>query len=99
MFGLDDYLASYTDGAGIWIVLLVAVLLGLRHATDPDHVAAVTTLVAGSRERTTRRAAELGAAWGLGHAVTLFAFGVRSCSWTSTCPNGCSRPRRRRSPS
>lgn len=76
MFGLDDYLASYTDGAGIWIVLLVAVLLGLRHATDPDHVAAMTTLVAGTRERTTRRAAELGAAWSLGHAVTLFAFGV-----------------------
>ncbi len=76
MFGLDDVIASYSDGAAVWIVLLAAVLLGLRHATDPDHVAAVTTLVAGAREGAARRAAELGLAWGLGHALTLFAFGL-----------------------
>ncbi len=76
MFGLDDLITSYSDGAAAWIVVLVAVLLGLRHATDPDHIAAVTTLVAGTRERATRTAAALGAAWGLGHATTLFAFGV-----------------------
>ena len=76
MFGLDDLIASYSDGAGVWIVLLVAILIGLRHATDPDHVAAVTTLVAGARERAARRAAELGLAWGAGHALTLFAFGL-----------------------
>ncbi|MEX2420475.1 MAG: HupE/UreJ family protein [Actinomycetota bacterium] len=76
MFGLDDTIAAYSDGASVWIVLAVAVLLGLRHATDPDHVAAVTTLVAGNRERTARRAGELGLAWGLGHALTLFAFGL-----------------------
>ena len=51
-------------------------LLGLRHATDPDHLAAVTTLVASGQERAARRARELGLAWGLGHAVTLFAFGL-----------------------
>ena len=76
MFGLDDYVASYSDGAAVWIVVLAAILLGLRHATDPDHLAAVTTLVAGTRESAARTAAELGAAWGLGHAATLFAFGV-----------------------
>jgi hypothetical protein len=76
MFGLDDHIAALSDGASLWVVALVAVLLGLRHATDPDHVAAVTTLVAGSRERATRTAGELGVAWGLGHAVTLFAFGL-----------------------
>jgi ABC-type nickel/cobalt efflux system permease component RcnA len=76
MFGLDDLIASYSDGAAVWIVLLVAILLGLRHATDPDHVAAVTTLVAGARERAARTAAELGLAWGAGHAITLFAFGL-----------------------
>jgi ABC-type nickel/cobalt efflux system permease component RcnA len=76
MFGLDDLIASYSDGAAVWIVLLVAILLGLRHATDPDHIAAVTTLVAGARERAARTAAELGLAWGAGHAVTLFAFGL-----------------------
>jgi ABC-type nickel/cobalt efflux system permease component RcnA len=76
MLGVDDFITSYSDGAAVWIVVLVAVLLGLRHATDPDHVAAATTLVAGTRERATRTAAALGAAWGLGHATTLFAFGV-----------------------
>lgn len=76
MFGLDDLIASYSDGAAVWIVLLVAILLGLRHATDPDHIAAVTTLVAGEREQAARRAGELGLAWGAGHALTLFAFGL-----------------------
>ena len=75
MFGLDERIAT-ADGASIWIVLAVAVLLGLRHATDPDHLAAVTTLVASGRERAACRAGELGLAWGLGHAVTLFAFGL-----------------------
>jgi ABC-type nickel/cobalt efflux system permease component RcnA len=76
VFGLDDFIASHSDEAGVWIVLLVAVLLGLRHATDPDHVAAVTALVAGGPERAARRAGELGLAWGAGHALTLFAFGL-----------------------
>ncbi|HVD25630.1 MAG TPA: HupE/UreJ family protein [Gaiellaceae bacterium] len=76
MFGLDDFIASYSDGASVWLVVLVAILLGLRHATDPDHLAAVASLLAGTKESPTRAAAGLGAAWGLGHAVTLFAFGV-----------------------
>src|SRR6476619_1168755 len=76
MFGLDHTIAASSDGASIWIVLAVAVLLGLRHATDPDHLVAVTTLVAGGRERAARRAGELGFAWGLGHATTLSVFGL-----------------------
>ena len=76
MFGLDDKIATLSDGASLWIVLVVAILLGLRHATDPDHIAAVTSLVAGGKERAGRAAARLGFAWGLGHAVTLFAFGL-----------------------
>ena len=76
MFGLDHYLTSLSDGATLVILLGVAVLLGLRHATDPDHLAAVTTLIAGGRERAARGAARLGFAWGLGHATSLFAFGL-----------------------
>jgi len=76
MLGLDESIAGYSDGAPIWIVLAVAVLLGLRHATDPDHLVAVTTLVAGGQDRAARRAGELGLAWGLGHAATLLAFGL-----------------------
>jgi high-affinity nickel permease len=74
MFGLDDYFASYSEGAGLVVVALVAILLGLRHATDPDHLAAVSALV--PRELGSRGAARLGLAWGGGHALTLLAFGL-----------------------
>jgi high-affinity nickel permease len=76
MLGLDDRIAAFSHGGSLWIVVAAAILLGLRHATDPDHLAAVTTLVASTRDRAARRAGELGAAWGLGHATTLFAFGL-----------------------
>jgi hypothetical protein len=76
MFGLDSAIAHLSTGASIGVVILVAALLGLRHASDPDHMAAVSTLVASGRENVGRQAARLGAFWGLGHAVTLVAFGV-----------------------
>src|ERR671934_3020359 len=76
MPGLDTKIAALSHGTPLWVVLAVAVLLGLRHATDPDHLAAVTTLVASGKDRAARRAGELGLAWGLGHATTLFAFGL-----------------------
>lgn len=76
MLGLDDAIARLSDGTTLALVVGVAVLLGLRHAGDPDHVAAVSTLVAGRRQRTGRLAARLGAAWGLGHGVSLFALGL-----------------------
>jgi len=76
MFGLDDWIAGLSDGASVAVVLFAAVLLGLRHATDPDHIAAMTTLVASGRERAARSAVRLGAWWGMGHAVTLVVFGV-----------------------
>ena len=49
-------------------------LLGMRHAFEPDHLAAVSTLV--SRERSSVKAALLGVCWGLGHTLTLFAVGA-----------------------
>jgi cytochrome c biogenesis protein CcdA len=76
MLGLDDRIAGLSHGTPIWIVLAVAMLLGLRHATDPDHLSAVTTLVASGKDRAVRSAGELGLAWGLGHATTLFIFGL-----------------------
>ena len=56
--------------------LAVALLLGLRHATDPDHLAAVSTLIAAAPEDGRRRAWRLGLAWGLGHALTLALLGL-----------------------
>jgi ABC-type nickel/cobalt efflux system permease component RcnA len=76
VLGLDDWIASFSDGTTLLVVVAVAVVLGLRHATDPDHLAAVTTLVASGRERTARRAGKLGLSWGLGHATSLFTFGL-----------------------
>ena len=76
MFGLDDVIANLSDGSTFGIVMVVAVLLGLRHATDPDHLAAVTAVAAGSRDQGGRQSARLGLAWGGGHALTLFVFGL-----------------------
>ena len=76
MLGLDNSIAGFSDGTTVFLVMLAAVLLGLRHATDPDHLAAMTTLVASGRERAGRAAAKLGCAWGLGHGTTLFIFGL-----------------------
>lgn len=56
--------------------LLLAVLLGLRHATDPDHLTAVSTLLLNREGNGPRRAALLGWFWGLGHATTLCALGI-----------------------
>ena len=85
MFGLDDYLASFSDGATLVLVIAVAILIGLRHATDPDHLAAVTTLLA-STERRASDAAKLGLAWGAGHALTLFALGVPIVLYRASLP-------------
>jgi cytochrome c biogenesis protein CcdA len=60
----------------VLLPLILALLLGLRHATDPDHLTAVSTLLLNEERNGPRRAALLGLAWGLGHATTLFAFGV-----------------------
>ena len=49
-------------------------LLGMRHALEPDHLAAVSTLV--THERNIRKAALLGVCWGLGHTLSLVAVGA-----------------------
>src|SRR5579863_7714773 len=59
---------------GFLAILAVGFFLGMRHATDPDHVIAVTTIV--SNQRNTMRAALIGAFWGLGHTVTILVVGA-----------------------
>jgi High-affinity nickel-transport protein len=76
MFGLDDWIAQFSEGAPFVVVLIVGALLGLRHATDPDHIAAMSTLVASGREQAARSAASLGAWWGIGHGITLVVLGI-----------------------
>jgi high-affinity nickel permease len=87
MFGLDAHLAQLGEGQVFALVALSAVLLGLRHATDPDHLTAVVALVAGE-EPDGRRARRLGLSWGLGHATSLFAFGVPIVLYRAYLPAG-----------
>src|SRR5216684_993739 len=54
-------------------ILALGFFLGMRHATDPDHVIAVTTIV--SRQRNIRQAALIGILWGLGHTITILIVG------------------------
>jgi High-affinity nickel-transport protein len=58
----------------LFSIIAIGFFLGMRHATDPDHVIAVTTIV--SHQRSTRRAALIGIFWGLGHTVTIFVVGT-----------------------
>jgi hypothetical protein len=72
---VDAQLTGLFDGAPLLVALAIAFVLGLRHASDPDHLVAVTSLVA-SEDGDTRRAARLGAWWGAGHAAMLLALGL-----------------------
>jgi ABC-type nickel/cobalt efflux system permease component RcnA len=56
--------------------LLLALALGLRHALDPDHLMAVSALVAGEDENGTKRAGRLGTIWGIGHALAIVVLGL-----------------------
>jgi high-affinity nickel-transport protein len=57
----------------VFSILVLGFFLGMRHATDVDHVVAVTTIV--SRERSVRGAALLGSLWGVGHTLTIVLVG------------------------
>ena len=57
----------------LFLTFITSLMLGMRHATDPDHIVAVTTIV--SRERSVVKAAGIGAVWGIGHTVTLLLVG------------------------
>jgi ABC-type nickel/cobalt efflux system permease component RcnA len=69
----DDRRAALSMVSFLSIVAL-GFFLGMRHATDPDHVIAVTTIV--SRQRNLFRAALTGIFWGIGHTVTIFVVGT-----------------------
>ena len=77
MSTIDGWLeGSLHEPTTLWVVLLVSLLLGLRHASDPDHLAAVTTLIASEKRHRTRKATSMGLLWGLGHGTTLVVVGL-----------------------
>lgn len=55
-------------------ILILGFFLGMRHATDPDHVVAVMTIV--TKQRGVAKAGVIGALWGLGHTLTIFLVGT-----------------------
>jgi high-affinity nickel permease len=59
---------------GLVSIIALGFFLGMRHATDPDHVIAVTTIV--TRQRSIARSAWIGAFWGLGHTLTILLVGA-----------------------
>jgi hypothetical protein len=83
VFGLDREIASLASGRPL-VALAVALLLGLRHPLDPDHLAAVAAMTRGSRHRPVM----IGLSWGAGHASTLVALGVPVVLWTAAMPEG-----------
>jgi high-affinity nickel permease len=78
MSAIDGWLEGLLHGeVGVGVILLVSLLLGLRHASDPDHLAAVTTLIASGEDRhRVRKAGTMGFLWGLGHGTTLVLIGL-----------------------
>jgi ABC-type nickel/cobalt efflux system permease component RcnA len=71
----DAWLTGLFAGAPLLVALAIAFVLGMRHASDPDHLVAVTSLVA-TQGGDVRGATILGASWGLGHAGTLLMVGL-----------------------
>ena len=66
----------FDAGPSLLAALGAALVIGLRHSTDPDHLVAVSTLIAGASRRAGLAAARLGGAWGVGHAAALTVFGL-----------------------
>ncbi len=90
MHFLDDWILGL-GGGGVTLGLVLALLLGARHATDPDHLTAVSTLILSDDRHGGRRAGILGLFWGLGHASTLFAFGLPFVLFGAQIPDSLAR--------
>ena len=89
MPAIDGWLEGFLQGpTTLWVVLVVSLLVGLRHASDPDHLADVTTLIASQERERIRKATSLGLLWASGTAPPSFSSGCRSCCLASTCPRG-----------
>ncbi len=65
-------------------ILVLGFLLGMRHATDPDHVVAVTTIV--TKQPGIAKAGLVGVLWGLGHTFTIFVVGTMIILFQVTIP-------------
>jgi cytochrome c biogenesis protein CcdA len=89
MTKIDGWLEGFLHGSSsLGIILLVSLALGLRHASDPDHLAALTTLIAseGKERKKVQKAGFMGLLWGLGHGTTLVVLGLPLMVFNSYLP-------------
>jgi len=70
-------------------ILFLGFLIGMRHALETDHVAAVAVLT--TRAKTLRQALPMGMMWGVGHTLTLFAFGSAVLFLNAALSDGLAR--------
>src|SRR5918995_1209289 len=82
---VDMWFEGVFAGAPFVVVLGIALILGARHASDPDHLVAVTSLVAADGGDV-RGAARLGAWWGIGHASAVVAIRIPLILFKSEVP-------------
>jgi len=85
---LGPVLGATTHGTP-WSALAMSFGLGLRHATEADHVVAVTTMATGTRSL--RAAGRIGVLWGLGHSATVLVVGAIVLSFGRTMPDAVVR--------
>jgi hypothetical protein len=71
---LYKYASMDSSHAAPAAIALLGLALGIRHATDPDHIIAVSTIV--TRERRLGVATRIGLCWGIGHTITIMVVGV-----------------------
>jgi high-affinity nickel permease len=78
--------AALTNSSPVSLIAVLSLgfFLGMRHATDADHVVAVSTIVA--REKRLRGATLIGALWGIGHTITILAVGIGIILFTLVIP-------------
>jgi ABC-type nickel/cobalt efflux system permease component RcnA len=81
----DGSLQGLLAGSPLLIGLLVAFVLGLRHASDPDHLVAVTSLIA-AEDGDVKSGMRLGAWWGIGHGLALIGIGAPLIMLKSSVP-------------
>ena len=75
---------SATNVLNVLTIVTLGFLLGIRHATDADHVIAVSTIV--SRQRSIRAAGLIGMLWGFGHTITILSVGAAIILLNMTIP-------------
>ncbi len=94
MAAIDGWLEGFMHSpASLGVILLLSALLGLRHASDPDHLAAVTTLIASEsdHEKKVKKAGVMGLLWGAGHGTTLVLIGLPLVLFNRYLPEGVQR--------